>query len=673
MYSQVLSRSKQIQNVYSCSTNSEHSSTSADRDASTGDRCVATLAAANLEGINTVISPQTLEYHHPESNPILPGETNISTNIDSITLGRDTTAPWPTTACDEPENTETDLNTTVVAEPDTSRTLTANANNPELFNITQNCTEEDAPSTDVVTTTERTDIVSNRPPVLPPSQSHVMDMEDASVSGEREELHLQPAVDAATDGKNILQPTEDSCDVATPSQAEDGIHQQEHQPQEVTTDCVTMSSTTTATEKLCTGIVPTPDVVTTSGEAPGISNEPLGDARVVWVHPQSPLNTIYTIDSITRMPRFDEKLLGKGGNAYVKKCYVHAPDGSELLYACKIERKKPLCQLKWFEDICQLSDSKHFVIVHAYLKRECPQTKAHPCGYIGFLIMEYFPMGNISSNLWEFRRLNNCNSEIKRLEAEMKKQTTKEDFGEYMISWQEAHALKDKTLDCCNRLLCGIYNSLYQFHIVHEMVHLDVKDYNFLLRKNCEHKDELICRCDLPPFDVLLGDFDYSRKIGARVLSPKNVGTVKFQALSMRSMKEQIAHPVLDMFGFLVTIIKIKCEIKSSQEGMEYLRKWEYVLLRTGTFNTAFSQWCISIKQCMDTWDNQYEALKSKICSLDVSTGEINNITKHLWELGTSMFKTFMENEFSSFPWSNDLLMHILSNYESSLLSDDKV
>ena len=39
------------------------------------------------------------------------------------------------------------------------------------------------------------------------------------------------------------------------------------------------------------------------------------------------------------MPRFDEKLLGKGGNAYVKKCYVHAPDGSELLYACKIERK----------------------------------------------------------------------------------------------------------------------------------------------------------------------------------------------------------------------------------------------------------------------------------------------------------------------------------------------
>jgi len=37
----------------------------------------------------------------------------------------------------------------------------------------------------------------------------------------------------------------------------------------------------------------------------------------------------------------------------------------------------------------------------------------------------------------------------------------------------------------------------------------------------------------MPPFDVLLGDFDYSRKIGADVLSPKNVGTVKFQALSV--------------------------------------------------------------------------------------------------------------------------------------------
>jgi len=240
-----------------CSTNSDHSSTSAsaDRDASTGDRGVAAIANAHLEGINTVFRPQTLEYQPPERTPTLPGETNV----DLITLGKDITSPRPTTARDEPE---TDLNTTVVAEPDTSKTLTANTNNPESFNITQNCTEENAPSTEVVTTPERTVIVSNHPPVLPPSQSHVI--EDASVSGEteREQLHLQPSGAAVTDGNNMLQPMEDSCDVATPSQVQEDIHQQE-QPHKVTTNCVTMSSSTVS-GKLCTGIVAPPDVVAAS-------------------------------------------------------------------------------------------------------------------------------------------------------------------------------------------------------------------------------------------------------------------------------------------------------------------------------------------------------------------------------------------------------------------------
>jgi len=134
-------------------------------------------------------------------------------------------------------------------ESDISRTLTANAHNPESFNITHNCTEEDATSVEVFATPERADIVSNHPPVLPPSQSHV---EDASVSGDREQLQLQPTVEATCTDRKRMQPTEDSCDVATPSQAE-----QEQQPQEVTTNCVTMSSTATATEKLCTGIVAT--------------------------------------------------------------------------------------------------------------------------------------------------------------------------------------------------------------------------------------------------------------------------------------------------------------------------------------------------------------------------------------------------------------------------------
>ena len=89
--------------------------------------------------------------------------------------------------------------------------------------------------------------------------------------------------------------------------------------------------------------------------------------------------------------------------------------------------------------------------------------------------MEYFPLGNISSNLQEFRRLEYCNDEIKQLEAEMKKQSKQEDFGKYMSRWQGAHKLKDKILNCCNQLLRGIYNSLFKFHNVHGLVHLDIK------------------------------------------------------------------------------------------------------------------------------------------------------------------------------------------------------
>jgi len=89
--------------------------------------------------------------------------------------------------------------------------------------------------------------------------------------------------------------------------------------------------------------------------------------------------------------------------------------------------------------------------------------------------MEYFPLGNISSNLLEFRNLKKCNAEIKRLETEMKKLDNQEDFGKYKTRWQEAHKLRDKILDCSDRLVKGVYDSLHQFHTVHDLVHLDVK------------------------------------------------------------------------------------------------------------------------------------------------------------------------------------------------------
>lgn len=153
----------------------------------------------------------------------------------------------------------------------------------------------------------------------------------------------------------------------------------------------------------------------------------------------------------------------------------------------------------------------------------------------------------------------------------------------------------------------------------------------------------------------------------------------------MRSTKEQIAHSMLDLFGFLVTIVKIKCEANSSQRMMEYLVgkclvKVTYISCMYMLYNCRESgsifylvleismlnlsryvrlncmqptmeillfvcvfikkmvisismcncpfvlQWSISIKQCMDTRDNCYEALKAKVCSLDLSVDEIDKV-----------------------------------------------
>ena len=90
--------------------------------------------------------------------------------------------------------------------------------------------------------------------------------------------------------------------------------------------------------------------------------------------------------------------------------------------------------------------------------------------------MEYFPLGNISSNLWEF---GSFRSEFKKLKAEMDMQRTKEEFGDYMVRWQKARTNKKKIKECNERLMLGVYGSLNQFHNVHKLVHLDVKGIHY--------------------------------------------------------------------------------------------------------------------------------------------------------------------------------------------------
>ena len=53
---------------------------------------------------------------------------------------------------------------------------------------------------------------------------------------------------------------------------------------------------------------------------------------------------------------------------------------------------------------------------------------------------------------------------------------------------------------------------------------------NFLVRKTCKHKEIFMCECKLPSFDVLLGDFDYTQKLGSPMLNPKSIGTRGYKA-----------------------------------------------------------------------------------------------------------------------------------------------
>ena len=97
-----------------------------------------------------------------------------------------------------------------------------------------------------------------------------------------------------------------------------------------------------------------------------------------------------------------------------------------------------------------------------------------PSGYTGYLLMEYFPLGNIRCNLHELKAMDSYNKEIEEIEDIMKTTKSDEEFGRCRLKWQTATRNRDKLTDCCKRLLYGIIESLRYFHL-HNLVHLDVK------------------------------------------------------------------------------------------------------------------------------------------------------------------------------------------------------
>lgn len=88
--------------------------------------------------------------------------------------------------------------------------------------------------------------------------------------------------------------------------------------------------------------------------------------------------------------------------------------------------------------------------------------------------MEYFPLGNISSNLCELNALDSYNKEIEEIEDKMKTLKSDKEFGKCRTKWQTAMGKRDKLTNCCKRLLFGIIKSLELFH-AQNLVHLDIK------------------------------------------------------------------------------------------------------------------------------------------------------------------------------------------------------
>ena len=93
---------------------------------------------------------------------------------------------------------------------------------------------------------------------------------------------------------------------------------------------------------------------------------------------------------------------------------------------------------------------------------------------IGYLLMEYFPLGAVASQLHEFNKLESCGKELKEIQNKMKQSKTNSEFGEHRSKWQTAQNKRDKITNCCYRLVCSIIESLQLFH-AQNLIHLDIK------------------------------------------------------------------------------------------------------------------------------------------------------------------------------------------------------
>ena len=115
---------------------------------------------------------------------------------------------------------------------------------------------------------------------------------------------------------------------------------------------------------------------------------------------------------------------------------------------------------------------------------KCHQDKFHPYGYIGYLLMEYFPLGSITANLKKFqddegeklKTLNQLSWEIEKMEADMreKENRTDDEFGKYRKQWCLLKRQKEKVAAWCQHIIRGVMETIRKLH-ERKLMHLDIK------------------------------------------------------------------------------------------------------------------------------------------------------------------------------------------------------
>ena len=114
---------------------------------------------------------------------------------------------------------------------------------------------------------------------------------------------------------------------------------------------------------------------------------------------------------------------------------------------------------------------------------ECQQNEKHPYGISGYLLMEYFPLGGITTQLKKFqpnrkhdclKSLSQLSEEIQEVESSMLESVSNDKFGEFKHQWCSLKRQKEKVTAWCKCIIQGVMETIKRLH-ANNLIHLDVK------------------------------------------------------------------------------------------------------------------------------------------------------------------------------------------------------